>query len=101
MLLAQRTMQSIIERDGAITRASTEHVLIDDVLPDRLTVERAEDIAGGLLAHPVHRLARDAGHVRRHDDVRKFEQRMADRRRLHFEYVETCAGKFARHQRVM
>ena len=30
----------------AVSRDRSEHVLIDDVLADRLTVERAQDVAG-------------------------------------------------------
>src|ERR1700737_3796510 len=56
---------------------SAEHVWIDDVLADRFAVERAQNVARGLLAHPVDRFPRDACDVRGHDDVGKFEQRMA------------------------
>jgi len=45
--------------------------------PDRIAVERAQDIARGLHAHPVDGFPRDPGDVRRHDDIGKFEQRMA------------------------
>src|ERR1700704_792114 len=79
----------------------TEDVLIDDVLPDRFAIERAEDIARGLLAHPVDRLARHSCHMRRHDDIGKLEQRMARRWRLLLEDIETGAGELAGHQRII
>src|SRR5258708_24911966 len=79
----------------------TEHVLIDDVLADRLAVERAQDIACGLLAHPIHRFPRNAGDVRRHDDVRKLKQRMTGRRRLLLENIKAGTGELARDQRVI
>ncbi len=56
---------------------SAEHVLIDDVLTDRFAIERAQNIARGLLAHSVHRFPRYACDVRGHDDVGQVEQRMA------------------------
>jgi hypothetical protein len=61
---------------GTHTPNSAEHVRINDVLTDRLTVEGTQDIARGLLAHPVDGLPRHARDMRRHDDVRKREQRM-------------------------
>ena len=39
---------------------SAEHILIDDVLSDRFAVERAQNVARGLLAHAVDGLARHA-----------------------------------------
>src|SRR3981081_1979253 len=55
---------------------SAEDVLIDDVLPDRLAIQRAQHIAGGLLAHAVQRLAGDPGDMGRDDDIGQFEQGM-------------------------
>src|SRR3954452_1079199 len=78
-----------------------EHVLIDDVLANRLAVERTQDIACGLLTHPIHRFPRNTGDVRRHDDVRKLKQRMTGRRRLLLENVEARTGEFARDQRII
>src|SRR5579863_938153 len=80
---------------------SAEDILIDDILPDRFAVERAQNVARGLLAHAVDGLARHARHVRRHDDIGEFEQRMTARRRLLLENVEAGAGKLAGHQRVI
>ena len=48
-------------------------LLIDDVLPYRFAVERAQDVARRLLAHPVHRFPRHARDMRRDDHVREFE----------------------------
>ena len=85
----------------AISISSAEHVLVDDVLAYRFAVERTQDIARGLLAHPVDRFPRHARDVWGHDDVRKLEQRMAARRWLLLEDVEAGAGKPAGHQRVI
>src|SRR6202453_5531116 len=85
----------------AVMPGSTEHVLVDDVLTNRLAVERAQNIARGLLAHPVDRFSRHPGDVRRDDDIGKLEQRMADRGRLLLEDVETGACGLAGHQRVV
>src|SRR5258708_27291498 len=86
---------------AVIAPASTEHVLIDDVLPDRLAVERAEDISGGLLAHPVDRFPSNPRNMRRDDDVGGFEPRMPDRRRPLLEHGETGAPAPARNQRLV
>ena len=86
---------------NSVIAEGSEHVLIDHVLAQRIAVEHAQDIEGGLLAHAIHSFPRHAGDVGREDDVRKREQRMAGGRRLLFEYVETGAGEFAGDQRVM
>src|ERR1700694_4083236 len=93
--------ESAVEQAVRNHLRSTEHVLIDDVLADRFAVERAQDIARGLLAHPVDRFPRHACDMRRHDDVGKLKQRMAGRRRLLLENIEPGAGKLAGHQRVI
>jgi hypothetical protein len=54
--------------------ALAEHVLIDHVLADGFAVEHAQNIACGLLAHPIDRFACNAGHVRRYNDIGKLEQ---------------------------
>src|SRR5258708_12585336 len=65
-----------------------EHVLIDDVLADRLAVERAQDIARSLLAHPIHCFPSHSCDMRRHDDIGKLKQRMTGRRRLLLENLQ-------------
>src|SRR5205823_13823808 len=82
-------------------RGRSEHVRIDHVLTDRLTIEHTQDIARRLLAHAVDRLARHAGHMRRHDHVGQGMQRVADRGRLLLEHVEAGAGDAARDQRIV
>ena len=64
-----------------------------------IAIQHAQNVAGGLLAHPVHGFHRDARDMRRHDDVRQREQRLTGRRRLLRENVEARAGKLAGHQR--
>src|SRR3954452_11016179 len=93
--------RAMIEVKEAIAFASAEHVLIDDVLPDRLAVKRTEDIAGGLLAHPINRFPRDPGNVRCDDDVGEFEQAMPDWRRFLLEHIETGARELTGHQRIV
>src|SRR5258705_5096722 len=78
-----------------------KHVLIDDVLTDRLAVERAQDIACGLLAHPIHCFPSHSCDMRRHDDIRKLKQRMTGRRRLLLENIEARTRELAREQRVI
>jgi hypothetical protein len=41
-----------------------EDLLVDHVVADRLAVEHAENVLDGGDAHAVHRLTRQAGHVR-------------------------------------
>src|SRR5664279_6659394 len=94
-VLSLRSGQTPRLKAGAVMPGSAEHVLIDDVLPDRFAVERAQNIARGLFAHPVDRLPRHPGHMRGHDHIGKCEQRMAFWRRLLLEDVETRAGEFA------
>jgi hypothetical protein len=76
-----------------------EHVLVDHVLAQRIAVQHAQNIAGGLLAHPVHGFHRDACDMRRRDDVRQGEQCLTGRRGLLRKNVEAGAGKLAGHQR--
>ena len=45
-----------------------------DPLSDRITVQRAQDIARRLLAHAIDGFARDAGDMRRRDHVGQAEQ---------------------------
>src|SRR5258706_5068793 len=78
-----------------------EHVLIDDVLADRLAVERAQDIARSLLAHPIHCFPSHSCDMRRHDDIGKLKQRMTGRRRLLLENVEARARGLARDQGII
>src|SRR6266404_7384560 len=79
-------------RPRAVAFSLAEHVLIDNVLTDRIAIERAQDVARGLLAHPIDRFPRDAGHMRRDDHIGKLEQRIADWRRFLLEDVEAGAG---------
>src|SRR5260370_12805774 len=71
---------------------NTQHVLIDDVLTNRLAIERAQDIARGLLAHPIHCFPSHSRDMRRHDDIGKLKQRMTGRRWLLLENVEARTG---------
>src|SRR4051794_19221641 len=58
---------------------------------DRPAVERRDHLFGGKAAHIFARFARDAGGVRRDDDVVELEQRMFERRRFFLPHVEACA----------
>src|SRR5262249_10926472 len=80
---------------------SFEHLLVDDVVADRMAIEGAQDIAGGLKTHAIERFARDAGHVRRADDVGQLQQGIAGRRRFLLEHVQTRTRELAGRQRLM
>src|SRR5689334_18354036 len=58
-----------IERLSAFGFNSAEHVLIDDVLPDRIAVQHTQDVARRLLAHALDRLDGHTCNMRSHDDV--------------------------------
>src|SRR5436190_4520570 len=81
--------------------ASAENFPVDDILLDQVAIEGAEDVLGGLQTHPVHRLARDACHVRRGDDVGELQQRIVLLRRLELEHVEAGACELAGGQRLV
>jgi hypothetical protein len=86
-------------RPGVIADDLAEHVLIDHVLTHGIAIQHAQNVAGGLLAHPVHGFHRDASDMRRHDDVRQGEQGLSGRRGLLRENVEAGTGKLAGDQR--
>src|ERR1700733_13415832 len=51
--------------EGIFFRSSSiEHVLVNDVIADRRAVQRAQDVACGLFAHPVDGFPCHARHVR-------------------------------------
>src|SRR5258708_19978160 len=81
------------------SQISAEYILVDDVLPDRLAIQRAQQVAGSLLAHAVQRLAGDACDMRRDDDIGQLEQRVTEGRRFLLEHIESGAGQLAGYQR--
>src|SRR5262249_16099542 len=80
---------------------SAEHILVDDVLPDRLTIQDAGEVERRLFAHPLDPLPRHTRHVRREDDIGQLEQRIWSGRWLLRKDIKTGASQLAGRERVV
>src|ERR1700747_2905856 len=102
ILATEGCSHSLVSKQSILRSAlAVQYLMIDDILPDRIAVERAQDIARGLFAHAVDSFARDAGDMGSRDHVGQAEQGIFDRWGLLREHIEAGTGQSARRQRVI